>query len=265
MIDAILGGLAVVLLLAVAAARLLAWKTGAGPWARTARVARVGAIVALAAALAAGISRTGGWGAYDLWLLGLGLVGAALTLDEVLARGAGVHGASPLLDVLSALLLGVLLYAWPMARRPLLDASGWMVYTARWALYLVGAASLIATGSAALVGWAHRARSGRDVPAPDPAADAALDYGRGATLLALLTLGAGRVVGAWWYWQAQGRLTGSDPREILIAVAWLVAAMSGLSWELAPRARRWAAGLPVLVGLPVLAGLVAVAGMLIVR
>ncbi len=265
MIDAILGGLAVALLLAVVAARILAWKTGAGPWARAARMARVGALMALATALAAGISRTGGWGGHDLWLLGLGLVGAALTVDEVLARGVGAHGTSPLLDALGALLLGVLLYAWPMARRPLLDASGWVFYTARWALYLVGAASLIAAGSAALVGWAHRARSGGDAPAPDPAADAACDYGRGTTLLALFTLGVGQAVGVWWFWQAQGRLTGNDPREIWIAVAWLVTATRGLSWELAPRVRRWAAGLPVLVGLPVLAGLAAVAGMLIVQ
>jgi len=255
MTDAILGGLAGLLLLVAAAVRIAALKAPQSSWGRAAWAVRAGAALAMVAALIASTYRAGGWWADDLWLLGLGLVLTALLVDEALAQRGSARCASPLVEALGAVLLGVLLYRWPAGQRPLLDAPGWGVYYARWSLYLVGAGSLMAAASAGLVGWIWQRQADREKG--QAKTEMCGRYGRGATLLALFALGVGLVLGAWWFWQAQGQLTGDDPRETWLAIAWLIAGMGRLSWELEPRARQWAAALPVLAGLVAVAALLA--------
>jgi hypothetical protein len=255
MIDLLLGVSASALLLVAVVARGLALKAQRRLWTEAATVARVGAALILAAALAWGIYKAGGWWANDLWLLGLGLVLAMLLVDLGLTRACDASCASPVLEGLGAVSLLVIAFGSPMGKSPILCTWGWIFYYARWTLYLIGVGSLIAAGSATIVAWIQGLQVGRGVTWHGPVADDSTAYVRGATLLALLAMGSGLTLDAWWSWRALGRLTGDDVREVWMAIAWLVFGSSVLAWELTPRARRWATGLVVLAGVVAVAGL----------
>jgi hypothetical protein len=130
----------------------------------------------------------------------------------------------------------------------------------QWALFLFGAAAAVLAACAAVLLLAREAlaRRGRALPvgAEDLAAFIIL-----AGRLALLALGGGLTVGAWWAWQTTGGLASGGPRQAWIGAALLLTAASLLGWRLEKHAMRWAAALAVLAGAAALFGLLAVPGL----
>ena len=85
-----------------------------------------------------------------------------------------------------------------------------------------------------------------------------------AAVFALVALGSGLVTGVWWVWRISGTLAWHSAREAWMAIAWLIAAMSMLAWQLDNRRSRWAAGLVLLATIAVLVGLISPADLRIV-
>nr|NIV39363.1 hypothetical protein [Anaerolineae bacterium] len=75
-----------------------------------------------------------------------------------------------------------------------------------------------------------------------------------ATILTLVALGSGLIIGAWWEWRTPGLLGNGNPRQVWMAVAWLITAASLLAWKLDGRRGRWAAGLALAAAVAVLVG-----------
>jgi ABC-type transport system involved in cytochrome c biogenesis permease subunit len=73
--------------------------------------------------------------------------------------------------------------------------------------------------------------------------------------LALAALGSGLVIGVLWAWRTSGTLGSDSAREVWMAVAWLITAMSLLAWQLDTRRSRWAAALVLVAATAVLIGL----------
>jgi hypothetical protein len=130
----------------------------------------------------------------------------------------------------------------------------------QWALFLFGAAAAVLAACAAILLVAQQtlARRGRGLPvgSDDLVASTIL-----ACRLALLAVGGGLTVGAWWAWQTSGGLAGSDPRQGWMAAALLLTAASLLGWRLEKHAVQWVAVLAVLAGAAALFGLLAAPGL----
>jgi hypothetical protein len=76
-----------------------------------------------------------------------------------------------------------------------------------------------------------------------------------ASILAVVALGSGLIISAWWAGRTSGLLAGGTRREMWIAVAWLSAAMSLVAWQLDGRRGRWAIGLALVAAAAVLVAL----------
>jgi hypothetical protein len=202
--------------------------------------------------------------------LGLGLAGREPSIPLTLALAALIlqlalwwryrfDGAGPAVDLMAVALVAFGFVAnWP----------AWQAWTcARYTiasqlqegLFLAGAGGATVMGGSGLVLALHAAllRRGRDLVLPSQAGLA--DLTKAATTLTLVLLGGGLLVGLWWTWRTLGRLVGDDPRWGWMAVAWLLAATSGLAWRLARRGGYWAAALAVLAAVAANSGMLAAA------
>jgi ABC-type transport system involved in cytochrome c biogenesis permease subunit len=84
---------------------------------------------------------------------------------------------------------------------------------------------------------------------------------RQATQLALVALGSGFTVGAWWAWRTWGTQASGDPKEVWLAIAGLFAAMSWLARCMGRRWGRWTAGLALAAAAITIAGLLLVSNL----
>lgn len=239
---------------AAAAAAVAAASSGlalagrSGPWRLVAMGARLGSIAALAAALLLTARICGRWSPFDLRQVALGLALATAAIHLVLAWIPGMAGGSPAVDAtVAALLLFAVLIIRPGASW-LTCQQQTVPYAAQWLLFILGAGATLIAGGAALTlatsrwGWAVTGQRRLLV--------------RG-TLLAVLALGGGIVIGLWWARQSTGTLAAAEPRESWMGVVWLLAVMSLMAWQLDRQAERWAAGLALFAATAALFGLLA--------
>lgn len=205
--------------------------------------ARLAALAALLAALVLAAARSGGWSPFDLQQAALGWVLATVTIQLALTWRLGADGAGPVVDLVAlALTLTVAFIIWPGAQ-PTTCTQDSSLLLVQWASLLVGAGAVVVAGSAGLTLALYAALAGRDWRLPRRSRPRAVL--KQATELALVALGLGLTVGAWWSWWATGALAGGDPRVTWLAATWLLSAMSLLAWRLDHRPVRWAAGLAV--------------------
>jgi hypothetical protein len=239
---------------------------GQGRWNLLLVVLEAGAVAALVACLVLAAKAHGEWSPADLMQVSLGLALVVLGFHLELAlfprlpypRRNRIAETGLFVDlvVLGLILAGV------FAIRPggslLLCVQRTAAFYSQWVLYLLGAGVLIVggcTGLTVALYW-MLARRKPDLPQSQPTALHGLMSQ--SVLLALLLLGSGLVVSIWWAWWTVGRLSGGDPRDAWMGIAWLVAASSWLAWRLEDGAGRWSAGLAVLAAAAAVFGLLAV-------
>ena len=251
-------GLAALLLLVAAAGGGLALWGARGPWHQASLVARLAAGIALTVALTSAVAGSGMPSPLDLRQVILSLALGGLAADLALAGLLRIEGAGPALDLpVLALVAAALLIAWP-AGTPLDCTQRAAPFWLQWAFFLVGAGGALAAGGAGLA-WAFQAAFQEARPAlqwpPEVESHRLL---LAATSLALIGLGAGLAISAWWAWRTVGSLAGGDPRQAWMAITWLFLAMSLLAWQLEGRAGRWSAALAGLGAAATVVGLLVV-------
>jgi hypothetical protein len=217
-----------------------------GRWALLAAGFEVAAFIAALVALALAIVGADPRSPDNLRLVAWGLAPAILGAHLFLQRLANTQGGRLIarLLALAALLLGILV---PTPAGTLLGCpqSG-AAFTLQWSLFVLGAGNVIVAGSAGLemiLGAAWSRRRAHYSPLRNRSLHILVAQG---TVLALVTLGAGLTVAIGWSWQATGTPTSGDPREIWLAITWLVTATSMLAWQMEKGAAKWAAILAVL-------------------
>jgi hypothetical protein len=226
-----------------------------GPWDAVTIGARVAAVAALVVALVAAAIVQHQWTAAEPQQAMLSLIVAMLAVHLVLAWRLGTGSAGPVVDVVAL----VLSLASVIAIRP---GAPWLtcvqhapLFQAQWVLFSLGGGSVLVAGSAGLMLAMRKGLAGRGWDLRLPGRVPLYDLLTQATFLALVALGGGLTISAWWAWRTSGMLAGGNPREAWMAVTWLIAAMSLLAWQLDGRRGRWAAGLVLLAAAAVLVGL----------
>jgi hypothetical protein len=243
------------LLVVAAAASVLGRFRARQRWELMAGVARLLAACAVAAVLTITILARGEWSPLELQQVTLALIVAMLLVHAILAWRLGITGAGPVVDLVALALILVGAFWLQPGAMPLSCFQRAFPVQVQWGLSLLGAGSLLIAGSAGLMlalRWVLR-RVREHVTLPIRKDQYRLLAH--ATFLALVSLGSGLTVGVWWAWQTVGMLTSGDLREAWLLIAWLVAAMSLLAWQLEERGGRWAAVLAVVAAAIVLFGL----------
>lgn len=239
-VGAIAGGLAVL------------W--GGRVWARVFVAVRATSMVALTVAILGRVITLGQWSPYDQGLGLLGLVLAMLLVHSLLAWLLKVEIPVPLVELagLGLLLAGA---AGLPAGAPLLACPQTvMPVQIQWVLFLLGGGSLLTAGCMGLTVVLGRAAFSRGRDLHQAASEDLVALLVRATMLALVALGSGLIVGLWWAWQTLGTQTSGDPRAEWMAVTWLLAAMSLLAGQLERHTRWWVIGLAVLAASNMLFG-----------
>ncbi len=228
-------------LLAAVAVQMVWLLRGSGPWWASVWLARLAAVALLAATLlVTALGRRGGLAPEPALVL-LGLACAVAGVATFLTWCCGVDGAGPASDLLAlALLLGADL-AWRLGATFPACGQHTAWFWVSWLGLLVGVGGLV-VGMAAALMMAVRLAAGRFgwrlfLP-PGVEAHAFLIR---ATVLALVSLGAGLIIAAWWTWRWSGSLGVGEPGGLWLVASWLLAAVSLLSWQLGRRPGRWAA------------------------
>ena len=226
-----------------------------GPWDAVAIGARGAALVVLVVALVASAIGQDQWTAADPRQAMLSLVVAMLAVHLVLAWRLGAGGAGPMVDIVALALSLVSVVAAQAGAPGLACTQQSSLFQAHWVLFSLGGGSVLVAGSAGLMLTLRKGLEwrGRDPRLPGWIPLYALLTQ--ASILALVALGVGLLVGVCWAWQTSGLLAGSNPREVWVAVAWLATAMSLLAWQLDGHRGRWAAGLALMAAAAVLVGL----------
>ena len=226
-----------------------------GAWDAVAIGLRVAALAALIVALIAAVIVQGQWTAADPQQATLSLVVAMLAVHLVLAWRLGAVSAGPMVDIVAFALSLVSVVAIQAGAPWLACVQRSPLFQAHWVLFSLGGGSVLVAGSAGLMLTLRKGLEwrGRDPRLPGWIPLYALLTQ--ASILALVALGVGLLVGVSWAWQTSGLLAGSNPREVWMAVAWLATAMSLLAWQLDGRRGRWAAGLALVAAAAVLVGL----------
>lgn len=230
-----------------------------GRWGLVVIGTRVTAAVVVAAALIYAALAQGEWIPLEPRQMLLGLLLAMLAIHLVLAWRLRIGDTGPAMDAVAlVLLLGGALTIQPEAV-VLSCFQRALAYQVQWALFLLGGGGVLVAGSAGLMAALHRISRSRgwNIQLPSPAG--LYDLLTQAIFLALVALGGGLTVSAWWAWRTMGTLATGDLRLAWLAIAWLAAGMSLLAWQLQAQRERWAAGLSVLAAAIVLLGLLATA------
>jgi hypothetical protein len=129
------------------------------------------------------------------------------------------------------------------------------LYQAQWILLSVGGGSVLVAACAGLMLLLRKGLLSRDWGLALPGWSLLYGLLAQAVILALAALGSGLVIGVWWAWRILGTLGSDSAREVWMAVAWLITAMSVLAWQLDTRRSRWAAALVLVAAIAVLIGL----------
>jgi hypothetical protein len=259
------GGIVAAFLFSVAAvAGGLALFRVRGPWELVAIGARVAGTVAVAIALISAMATQGEWSPFNPWQVALSLILAMSGVQLLLAWRLGLGSAGPLVDLVALALLLLTHPSAPWAVVPfepvpflLSCTQRTLPFQVQWALFLLGSGSLLAAGSAGLMLALCRVLAERAPRLKLPPLAGWVDLLIQSTFLALVAVGGGLTLGAWWAWQAVGRLTAGDSREAWMALVWLLAATSLAAWQLERHRARWAAGFAGLAAAMVLFGLLA--------
>jgi hypothetical protein len=244
---------AVLLALAVVAGGLAIFAVR-GPWNAVAMGARVAALAFLIAALVTSAMAQGKWMAVDPRQAMLGLIAAMLAVHLVLAWRLGTGSAGPAVDIVALTLSLVIVAAVGGGAPGLACVRHSPLLQAHWVLFSLGGGSVLVACAAGLMLALRKLLVWRGWHLGLP--PQVLLYGllAQATILALVVLGSALVISAWWAWQTPGLLGNGNPRQVWMAVAWLIAATSLLAWQLDGRRGRWAAGLALAAAAAVLVG-----------
>jgi hypothetical protein len=240
-------------------------RQGQGRWNLLLVGLEVGAVAALVASLVLAAKAHGEWSPADLLqvTLGLALVVLGFHLELVFfprlpyprLHRIGETGLFVDLVVLGLVLAAV--FAVQPGGALLLCVQRMAMFYSQWILHLLGVGALVVGGCTGLTLALYRMLALRRPDLPLPQSTTVSGLMGQSTLLALLLLGSGLVVSIWWAWLTIGRLTGGDPRDVWMGIAWLVAASSWLAWKLEQEAGRWTAGLTVLAAATAVFGLLA--------
>ncbi len=228
---------------------------GRRPWGAVAIGARVAALAALIVTLIAAVMASGQWTAFDRQQAMLSLVVALEAIHLVLVWRLGAVGVGPVVDIVALILsvVGVFLIQ-AGAPSPICTQQA-SLFQAHWVIVLLGGGSLLVAACAGLalaLRWLLVWR-GLELDLPEPVSL----YGllKHAATLALVALGSGLLTGVWWAWRTTGVMLGANAREVWMAVAWLITAMTLLAWQLGGRRSQWAAGLALVAAAAMLVGL----------
>jgi len=214
-------------------------------WDFVAVSARTAGAVALAVSLGLSVIAEGAWSPFDTRQMVLGMVLAMLAIHLILSWRFRAGNGGPVVDLLALVFVLLATFVVQPAAPPETCVHRAGAFQAQWLLYLLGGGAVLVAGAASLT-LALRKGSGqhaREFRTPNQAA--LYNLLMEAIVWGLAALGGGLTVGAWWAWRALGGITTGDPREVWMAITWLVAAMSLLAWQLESRKGRWAAGLAV--------------------
>ncbi len=245
--------MAAVFLALAAVAAGLAMFAVRGPWSVVAIGARVAALALLIVALVASAMAQGKWMAVDPQQAMLGLIATMLAVHLVLAWRLGTGSAGPVVDIVA---LGLVIVVTVEGGAPgLACVRHSPLLQAHWVLFSLGGGSVLVACAAGLMLALRRLLVWRDWHLRVPPQALLHDLLAQATLLALVVLGSGLVISAWWAWQTPSLLGNGNPRQVWMAVAWLITATSLLAWQLDGRRGRWAAGLALAAAAAVLVGM----------
>ncbi len=233
-----------------------------GPWEPVTTGARLAGLVAVAVALISTVAAQGEWSPFEPWQAVLSLILAMSGVHLLLAWRLGLGSAGPVVDLVALVLLLVAYPSTPWALVARESATSLLTCTqltfplkVQWALFFLGGGSLLGAGSAGLMLALCQVLRGRAPGLKLPPRTGLYDLLIQSTFLALVAVGGGLTVGAWWAWQTVGALTTGDPRETWMALVWLLAAMSLSAWQLERHRGRWAAGLAGVAAATLLFGL----------
>jgi hypothetical protein len=245
---------AAVFLALAAAAGGLAMSAVRGPWHAVAIGARVVALALLIMALISAAIEQGKWIAADPQQAMLTLIVAMLVVHLVLAWRLGIGSAGPVVDIVALALSLVIVVAAEGGASGLACVRQSSLFQAYWVLLALGGGSVLVACAAGLMLALKRLLVWRGRHPGLPRQNLFCGLLAQATILALVALGSGLVISAWWAWQTPGPLGSGDPRQEWMAVAWLITATSLLAWKLDGRRSRWAAGLALVAAAAVLVG-----------
>ena len=247
--------IAAVFLALAAVAGSLAMSRVRGRWDAAAIGARAAALAFLIVALVASAIVQGQWMAMAPVQAMLSLIVAMLTVHLVLAWRLGAGSVGPVVDIVALALSLSIVIAFEGSDLGLACVPQSPLLQAYWVLFSLGGGSVLVAGSAGLMiavrkllvwrGMAPRLR--RPVLVYDLLAQ--------AMILGVVALGSGLVISASWAWWTSGLLGDGSPRQVWMAIAWLITATSLLAWQLDGRRVRWAAGLALAASAAVLAGM----------
>jgi hypothetical protein len=211
-------------------------------------------VAALAALVAAAIAH-GQWSAADPRQAMLGLVAAMLAIHLLLAWRRGAGTAGPVVDLAAIVLSLVGAFVVGAGSSGFICVQLAELYQAQWILLSVGGGSVLVAACAGLMLLLRKGLLSRDWGLALPGWSLLYGLLAQAVILALAALGSGLVIGVWWAWRILGTLGSDSAREVWMAVAWLITAMSVLAWQLDTRRSRWAAALVLVAAIAVLIGL----------
>jgi hypothetical protein len=247
-------GVVAALLLAVASvARGLSLFKVRGRWELLAFSARAAAAMALTVAVILAAVTHGQWSPFDLQQVALDLALATVVVYLVLALRFRTDAAAPAVDLLALALILTAVLAIRAGGPFLTCAQKTLPFLVQWFLFLVGAGGAMVAGSVGLMLILAK----REWPLKWPQGADLYLLLRQATMLALVLLGSGLALSLWWAWQAEGTLTGSDPRTTWIAITWLIMAMSLSAQHLPKRSGRWVTSLAMAAAAAAIVGLLA--------
>jgi hypothetical protein len=227
-----------------------------GRWKAVALASRVAALAALVVALIAAAVVHGRWSAADPRQAMLGLVAAMLAIHLVLAWRLGAGTAGPVMDLVAIVLSLVSAFLVGAGSTGFICVQLSALYQAQWILLSVGGGSVLVAACAGLMLLLRKALLSRDWELKLPGWSPLYGLLAQAAVLALIALGSGLIIGVWWAWQTSGTLGNDSAREVWMAVAWLITAMSLFAWQLDTRRSRWAAALVLVAATAVLIGLI---------
>jgi hypothetical protein len=226
-----------------------------GRWDAVVFASRVAALAALVVALVAAAIAHGQWSAADPRQAMLGLVAAMLAIHLLLAWRRGAGTAGPVVDLAAIVLSLVGAFVVGAGSSGFICVQLAELYQAQWILLSVGGGSVLVAACAGLMLLLRKGLLSRDWGLALPGWSLLYGLLAQAVILALAALGSGLVIGVWWAWRILGTLGSDSAREVWMAVAWLITAMSVLAWQLDTRRSRWAAALVLVAAIAVLIGL----------